>query len=173
MTLLREIPTLVTGGLPTLVVTARDSLDDRLLGLNEGADDYLVKPFSLLELEARLRAVLRRPGTRETPKLACGALQYDPVAREVTVRGQSIEMSRRESDLLEALLRASGRVVIRDFLEEQLYSFNEPVTPNALEAVVSRLRRRLISADSGVRIETRRGIGYRLVAEREETGTPP
>jgi len=152
---------------------ARDSLDDRLLGLNEGADDYLVKPFSLLELEARLRAVLRRPGTREAPKLSCGALLYDPAVREVTVRGQSIEMSRRESDLLEALLRAAGRVVIRDFLEEQLYSFNEPVTPNALEAVVSRLRRRLTSAEAGVRIETRRGIGYRLVAEREDAGSPP
>ncbi|MGH6890725.1 MAG: response regulator [Dongiaceae bacterium] len=172
MTLLREIPTLVTGGLPTLVVTARDSLDDRLMGLNEGADDYLVKPFSLLELEARLRAVLRRPGTREAPKLGCGALLYDTAAREVTVRGGSIEMSRRESDLLEVLLRASGRVVVRDFLEEQLYSFNEPVTPNALEAVVSRLRRRLISAGAGVRIETRRGIGYRLVAEQEEAGDP-
>lgn len=165
MELLRATPTLVAGGLPTLVVTARDSLEDRLLGLNEGADDYLVKPFSLLELEARLRAVLRRPGTREGPKLACGALVYDAASREVSVRGELIEMSRRESDLLEALLRASGRVVVRDILEEQLYSFNEPVTPNALEAVVSRLRRRLTNATAGVRVETRRGIGYRLVAE--------
>ena len=165
MELLRATPTLVTGGLPTLVVTARDSLEDRLLGLNEGADDYLVKPFSLLELEARLRAVLRRPGTREGPKLACGALVYDAASREVSVRGELIEMSRRESDLLEALLRASGRVVVRDILEEQLYSFNEPVTPNALEAVVSRLRRRLTNATAGVRVETRRGIGYRLVSE--------
>jgi DNA-binding response OmpR family regulator len=165
MELLRATSTLVSGGVPTLVVTARDSLEDRLLGLNEGADDYLVKPFSLLELEARLRAVLRRPGTREGPKLACGALVYDAASREVSVRGELIEMSRRESDLLEALLRASGRVVVRDILEEQLYSFNEPVTPNALEAVVSRLRRRLTNADAGVRVETRRGIGYRLVAE--------
>lgn len=165
MELLRATPTLVAGGVPTLVVTARDSLEDRLLGLNEGADDYLVKPFSLLELEARLRAVLRRPGTREGPKLACGALVYDAASREVSVRGELIEMSRRESDLLEALLRASGRVVVRDILEEQLYSFNEPVTPNALEAVVSRLRRRLTNATAGVRVETRRGIGYRLVSE--------
>jgi two-component system, OmpR family, response regulator QseB len=172
MTLLREIPALVAGGLPTLVVTARDSLDDRLMGLNEGADDYLVKPFNLLELEARLRAVLRRPGTREAPTLACGALLYDPAAREAMVRGQSIEMTRRESDLLEALLRAAGRVVVRDFLEEQLYSFNEPVTPNALEAVVSRLRRRLIRAGAGVRIETRRGIGYRLVVDQDNPGSP-
>jgi DNA-binding response OmpR family regulator len=160
-------------GTPIVVVSARGTEGDRIRALELGADDYLVKPFSLLELEARLRAVLRRPGTREAPKLACGALLYDPAAREVTVRGQSIEMSRRESDLLEALLRAVGRVVIRDFLEEQLYSFNEPVTPNALEAVVSRLRRRLISADAGVRIETRRGIGYRLVAEREDASTSP
>ena len=165
MELLRTAPMLVPGGVPTLVVTARDALEDRLLGLNEGADDYLVKPFSLLELEARLRAVLRRPGTREGPKLSCGALLYDAASREVSVRGELIEMSRRESDLLEALLRASGRVVVRDILEEQLYSFNEPVTPNALEAVVSRLRRRLMNAEAGVRVETRRGIGYRLVSE--------
>jgi DNA-binding response OmpR family regulator len=165
MEVLRATPMLVPGGVPTLVVTARDSLDDRLMGLNEGADDYLVKPFSLLELEARLRAVLRRPGTREGPKLSCGALIYDAASREVSVRGELIEMSRRESDLLEALLRASGRVVVRDILEEQLYSFNEPVTPNALEAVVSRLRRRLMNAEAGVRVETRRGIGYRLVSD--------
>jgi two-component system, OmpR family, response regulator QseB len=170
MVLLRETPTLVAGGLPTLVVTARDSLEDRLAGLNEGADDYLVKPFNLLELEARLRAVLRRPGNREGPKLACGALLYDAASREVFVRGELIEMSRRESDLLEALLRAAGRVVVRDFLEEQLYSFNEPVTPNALEAVVSRLRRRLTNAGAGVRVETRRGIGYRLVPETNAGG---
>lgn len=165
MELLRAVPAMVPGGLPIIVVTARDSLDDRLLGLNEGADDYLVKPFSLLELEARLRAVLRRPGTRDGPKLSCGALLYDAASREVSVRGELIEMSRRESDLLEALLRAGGRVVVRDVLEEQLYSLNEPVTPNALEAVVSRLRRRLMNAEAGVRVETRRGIGYRLVAE--------
>lgn len=170
MVLLREVPALVAGGLPTLVVTARDSLEDRLAGLNEGADDYLVKPFNLLELEARLRAVLRRPGSREGPKLACGALLYDAASREVFVRGDLIEMSRRESDLLEALLRAAGRVVVRDFLEEQLYSFNEPVTPNALEAVVSRLRRRLTNAGAGVRVETRRGIGYRLVSETSAGG---
>jgi DNA-binding response OmpR family regulator len=170
MVLLREMPMLVAGGLPTLVVTARDSLEDRLSGLNEGADDYLVKPFNLLELEARLRAVLRRPGNREGPKLGCGALLYDAASREVFVRGDLIEMSRRESDLLEALLRAAGRVVVRDFLEEQLYSFNEPVTPNALEAVVSRLRRRLTNAEAGVRVETRRGIGYRLVPETSAGG---
>jgi DNA-binding response OmpR family regulator len=173
MELLRAAPMLVAGGLPTLVVTARDSLEDRLLGLNEGADDYLVKPFSLLELEARLRAVMRRPGTREGPKLACGALAYDAATREVSVRGEVIEMSRRESDLLEALLRASGRVVVRDLLEEQLYSANEPVTANALEAVVSRLRRRLTNAEAGVRVETRRGIGYRLVAESSASGGEP
>ncbi|HNB27728.1 MAG TPA: winged helix-turn-helix domain-containing protein, partial [Alphaproteobacteria bacterium] len=98
-------------------------------------------------------------------KLSCGALLYDAASREVSVRGELIEMSRRESGLLEALLRASGRVVVRDILEEQLYSFNEPVTPNALEAVVSRLRRRLTNAEAGVRVETRRGIGYRLVSE--------
>ena len=114
----------------------------------------------------------RRPGMRGAPNLVCGAILYDPNAREVTVRGQVIEMSRRESDLLETLMRASGRIVIRDVLEERLYSFEDPVTPNALEAVVSRLRRRLVGAGAGVRIETRRGIGYRLVAEENNVIAP-
>ncbi len=152
---------------PTIVMTARDSLDERLASLNGGADDYLPKPFSLEELEARLRAVLRRPKKRQPPRLECGTLSYDPVSREVMAEGASFDVNKREADLLEVLIRASGRAVSREFLEQQLYSFNEPVTPNALEAVVSRLRRRLNIASADVRIETRRGIGYRLVPGRE------
>lgn len=164
---LLQMPTLTVDSLPTIVMTAHDSLDERLASLNGGADDYLAKPFNLEELEARLRAVLRRPRTRQPQYLECGALSYDPVSRAVVVRGISIDVNRREADLLEALLRAAGRAVSREFLEQQLYSFNEPVTPNALEAVVSRLRRRLNDASVDVRIETRRGVGYRLVAGRE------
>jgi DNA-binding response OmpR family regulator len=171
MDLLRGLQTLVSGGIPTLVVTARDSLEDRLAALNEGADDYLVKPFDLRELEARLRAILRRPVARETAKLSLGTLLYDMASREVTVRGVSIEMSRREADLLEMLLHASGRVVVRDSLEVRLYSFSEPVTPNALEAMVSRLRRRLANSHADVSIETRRGIGYRLVTTGDIAST--
>jgi DNA-binding response OmpR family regulator len=154
------------GQLPTLIVTARDAVGDRVRGLDAGADDYVVKPFDLVELEARIRAVLRRPGLRCNPLLTCGSLVFDPSRRAATIAGKPVELTRREADLLDALLRAGGQVVIRDVLEEQLYSFNEPVTPNALEATVSRLRRRL--AGACLRIETRRGIGYRLVPETDK-----
>jgi DNA-binding response OmpR family regulator len=161
---LLQMLALDTDSPPTIVMTARDSLDERLATLNGGADDYLSKPFNLEELEARLRAVLRRPRKRQPPRLECGTLSYDPTSREVMAQGIRIDVNKREAELLEVLLRASGRAVSREFLEQHLYSFNEPVTSNALEAVVSRLRRRLSFASADVRIETRRGIGYRLVA---------
>jgi two-component system, OmpR family, response regulator QseB len=159
---LRETRT--TDGVPILVVTARDALEDRVRGLNAGADDYIVKPFDLIELEARLRAVLRRPGTRDSPSLRVGALNFDPASRQASVDGVVLDLARRETDLLEQLLRAAGRTVVKDALEERLYTFGDSVTPNALEATVSRLRKRLTKAAGGVRIETKRGIGYRLVA---------
>jgi DNA-binding response OmpR family regulator len=123
-----------------------------------------VKPFDLVELEARLRAVLRRPGTRHEVNCTCGELVFDPGARQASVRGVPLDLSRREADLLEELMRAAGRIVVKDALEERLYSFDEPVTGNALEAAVSRLRRKLAAARAGVQIETKRGIGYRLSA---------
>jgi two-component system, OmpR family, response regulator QseB len=150
---------------PALILTARDALADRIDGLNAGADDYLVKPFDLPELQARLRAVLRRPGARAELELGLGRLAFDTVAREARVDGQPILLRRRETLLLEALLAARGRIVVRDVLEERLYGHDEMVTPNALEAAVSRLRRALSGADAGVRVETRRGIGYLLCAE--------
>ena len=164
MAVLRQAHARTAGRLPALILTARDALEDRVSGLNAGADDYIVKPFDLVELEARLRAVLRRPGAREGLTLRCGELVFDPVSRQASVRGTAFELTRREASLLEELLSAVGRVVVRDVLEERLYSFDEPVTANALEAAVSRLRKRLAAAGSGSRIETRRGIGYRLVA---------
>jgi two-component system, OmpR family, response regulator QseB len=162
MTVLSAVRTGAAGNLPVLLVTARDALEDRVRGLNAGADDYIVKPFDLVELEARLRAVLRRPGTRDSPSLRVGALSFDPASRQASVNGVVLDLARRETDLLEQLLRAAGRTVVKDALEERLYSFGESVTPNALEAVVSRLRKRLANAAGGVRIETKRGIGYRL-----------
>ena len=147
---------------PALILTARDLVGDRISGLNAGADDYLVKPFDLAELEARLRAVLRRPGTRASVMLTLGRLTLDTISREVAVGGRRITLGRREGLLLEALLEAQGRVAVRDHLEERLYGFDEPVTPNALEAAVSRLRRALAAAKADLAIETLRGIGYRL-----------
>ena len=163
ITVLSEARAASAGNLPVLIVTARDALEDRVRGLNAGADDYIVKPFDLTELEARLRAVLRRSGPRAELTLCCGRLAFDPASRQATVGGVVLDLTRRETDLLEQLLRAAGRTVVKDTLEERLYSFGERVTPNALEAAVSRLRKRLANVTAGVRIETKWGIGYRLV----------
>ena len=164
MQFLREARARTDRHLPTLIVTARDALDDRTRGLNAGADDYIVKPFELAELEARLRAVLRRPGVREDVILAYGTLAFDTVTREASVGGTALDLSRREAALLEELLRRAGRIVVKDTLEDRLYALDYSVTENALEAVVSRVRKKLAAAHAEVRIETKRGIGYRLLA---------
>jgi two-component system response regulator QseB len=165
MQLLKEARACTVRHLPTLIVTARDALDDRTRGLNAGADDYIVKPFELVELEARLRAVLRRPGVREDIVLSYGPLALDTVSREASVRGVLLDLSRREAALLEELLRAAGRIVVKDTLEDRLYALDRTVTDNALEAIVSRLRKKLAAAHASVRIDTKRGVGYRLLAQ--------
>lgn len=162
--LLTEARMLTQSELPIVIFTAREALDDRLAMLNAGADDFILKPFDLLELEARLRAVLRRPGRRRENRLTCGDLSFDLISRSADVGGRELSISRREGALLEELLRACERTVVREALEERLYAFREPVTPNALEALVSRLRRRLVEAEASATIETKRGIGYRLVS---------
>ena len=165
MQLLKEARACTVRHLPTLIVTARDALDDRTRGLNTGADDCIVKPFELVELEARLRAVLRRPGVREDIVLSYGSLALDTVSREASVRGVLLDLSRREAALLEELLRAAGRIVVKDTLEDRLYALDRSVTANALEAIVSRLRKKLAAAHASVRIDTKRGVGYRLLAQ--------
>src|SRR6516165_1823481 len=165
MQLLKEARACTVRHLPTLIVTARDALDDRTRGLNTGADDYIVKPFELVELEARLRAVLRRPGVREAIVLSYGTLALDTVSREASVKGVLLDLSRREAALLEELLRAAGRIVVKDTLEDRLYALARSVTANALEAIVSRLRKKLAAAHASVRIDTKRGVGYRLLAQ--------
>jgi DNA-binding response OmpR family regulator len=147
---------------PALILTARDAIEDRIGGLNAGADDYILKPFDLMEMEARLRAVLRRPGLRREVAYAFGDLTFDPVARSAAVTGAPLDLTRREASVLEELIRAAGRIVVRDALEDRLYGFDEEVTGNALEATMSRLRRKLAAAGSTVGIETTRGVGYHL-----------
>jgi DNA-binding response OmpR family regulator len=149
--------------LPIIILTARDQISDRLTGLNSGADDYLVKPFDILELEARLRAVLRRPGARLEEVMTVGNVMVDVARWDVRIEGNSVELARREFVLLEELARVYPGVMAKDRLEDRLYSFDETVTPNATEAVVSRLRRKLIAAHATARIATVRGIGYRLL----------
>ena len=149
---------------PVLVLTARDAIEDRVRGLDAGADDYLLKPFDLNEFDARLRSVLRRPGLRRTPILDLGILTFDTEAREARIRGVALDLSRRELSLLEELVRAVGRTVVRDTLEDRLYGLTDAVSGNALEASVSRLRRHLARAGGDeIGVETIRGIGYRLV----------
>jgi DNA-binding response OmpR family regulator len=152
---------------PALILTARDGVAERIAGLNAGADDYMVKPFDLAELEARLRAVLRRPGPRTDVELRLGRLVFDTLSRQARVEGRALALRRRETLLLEVMIAAAGRIVVRDVLEERLYGYDQAVTGNALEAAVSRLRRCLEDAGAGVRIETRRGIGYLLRAVDE------
>jgi len=147
---------------PCIVLTARDALESRVSSLNAGADDYVVKPFDMPELEARLRAVLRR-SARVFQRLARGNLSFEPESRHAEVAGAPLELPRREAMLLEEMLRAAPRVVVKDRLEERLYSCSESVTLNAIEALVSRLRRKLAAAGADVRIDTVRGIGYRIV----------
>lgn len=149
---------------PILILTARGGLDDRVLGLDAGADDYLVKPFQIPELAARCRALLRRPGASLGSLLVAGNVVLDTVARSVDVAGLAVDATPREIDLLEVLLRRVGHVVAKPSLENTLYAMDAEVTPNALEATVSRLRKRMTLAEADVKIRTVHGVGYALFA---------
>lgn len=149
-------------GVPVIVATARADVSERVAKLNEGADDYLVKPFSLEELLARVNAVLRRPRQSVGTVLKAGNVEMDPGKHLVTVSGELIDLPRRELGLLQVLMRHDGRPVSRDKLLDSLYSFDAEVTPNALEAVVSRLRRRLEANGASITVVAMRGLGYML-----------
>jgi two-component system OmpR family response regulator len=145
---------------PAIMLTAQGDLGDRVEGLDAGADDYLAKPFAIEELMARLRAVLRRPGVIETQKLRLGVLQLDLLNREAVVHERRLELPRRELLVLEALMRRAGRTVERGTLQEEVYGMDDEIQSNALDAHVSRLRRKLDDVAAGVEIHTIRGIGY-------------
>lgn len=149
---------------PVLILTARGDVSDRVAGLDAGADDYLVKPFEMPELLARCRAMLRRPSAALGTSLDLGPLSFDTATREASLAGRSLPLGPRERTLLEVLLRRAGRVVTREAIEDALYGLDEAVTPNAVEATVSRLRRHLRASDA-VAIVTVRGVGYMLRAD--------
>lgn len=163
---LRLLPALRAGGrVPVIVLTARDALADRLAGLDGGADDYVVKPVEMPELIARCRAVLRRPGGRGGTTLRIGALAFDTITRTARVHDRPVPLGRRESGVLEQLMRGAGRVAPRGVLEEAIYTIDDDVTPNALEAAVSRLRRALEAAGCPLPIVTVRGVGWMLARD--------
>jgi DNA-binding response OmpR family regulator len=147
---------------PVIILTARDAVADRIAGLNAGADDYLLKPFDMGELIARVHAVLRRPRDGLGAVLRSGNIALDTLDRSVSVAGRPVQMTRRELGLLELLMRREGRVVAKAAIEESLYSQNDEVSGNSVEVAVHRLRRRLEDSASTVAVRTVRGVGYFL-----------
>ncbi len=145
---------------PVLILTARDAIEDRIAGLDAGADDYLVKPFDMGELAARLRALIRRAGGQPTPVLKAQGVELDPAGHRVSFQGKPVELSAREFALLHALLLNAGRVLSRAQIEAALYAWGEEIESNAVEVYIHHLRRKL---DPRL-IQTVRGVGY-LIAK--------
>lgn len=146
---------------PVIIVTARDRITDRITGLNAGADDYLVKPFDLSEMLARIGAVARRYGGNPNPKVKMGSLTFDIPSRTVTGAIGTIDLSQREWIILELLLQRRGVVISKTQIEDCLYTFDAEVESNTIEVYISRLRKKI----GNDRIETLRGFGYRLTPE--------
>ena len=155
--------TLRKGGsaVPILMLTARDSISDRVEGLDAGADDYLVKPFAYEELLARLRALGRRPPSRKSAALRAGPIELDETTRRVAVAGKAIDLSQREFSILECLLRRPGQVLSRDQLLDYAWPYGVALTPNTVEAYIHLLREKL-GPVAASHVETVRGVGYRL-----------
>jgi len=149
---------------PVIVVTARDAVTERVRGLDLGADDYLVKPFSFDELEARVRALIRRGRVPTAPRVALGALSLDLVAREARVHGELLDLTAREWAIMELFVTQPGVALSKDRIVQSLSSWDEKLSHNAIEVYVSRLRTKLEPA--GVRIRTVRGFGYMLETPR-------
>ncbi len=149
-------------GTPVLIVTARDAIDDRVRGLDCGANDYLVKPFHLKEFEARLRVLNRVSKWSNRTQIKCGELSFDPELRTAIVGSVKLDLTPREFSTLEILLQRNGRIVTRDDLSEHLSTWEEDVTSNAMDIVIHRLRRKL--RNSRTTIETHRGLGFSLRA---------
>ncbi|MGO4440341.1 response regulator transcription factor [Rhizobium sp. RAF56] len=153
--------------LPVLVLTARGAIDERIIGLDAGADDYLAKPFHNGELIARIRALMRRAPVSTMPTLEFGAVQYDVASRRVTCAGSEIALAPSEKGLLEILMRNGGRVVPKSKLEHAFSEFGDERSSNAVELAVSRLRKKLEGRQTNTLIETVRGVGYMMREARD------
>ncbi len=147
---------------PILILTARDAVEDRVSGLDAGADDYLVKPFATTELIARTKALLRRPGGALGTVLKAGNVTFDTIGRDVRVADAPILLTRREAAVLEHLMRRLGRVVPKAVLEEKLYGIDDELESNAIPVHVHHLRRKLLDNMAAAEIHTIRGVGYLL-----------
>lgn len=148
---------------PVLILTARDRVEDRIKGLDAGADDYVIKPFDLHELAARLRALVRRASGAAAPRLQAAGIELDPAARSVSYNGQPVELSLREFALLQELMLNAGRVLSREQLAQRLYAWGEEIESNAIEVHVHHLRRKLAPE----LVRTVRGVGYMLPREAQ------
>jgi len=162
--LLQQIRT-CGSNVPILILTARDAVEDRVAGLDNGADDYLVKPFATEELVSRLKALLRRPGGALGRRLVAGNVILDTIGRDIQIDNRPVELSRREISVLEHLMRRLGRVVPKELLEEKLYGFGEELESNAVPVHVHHLRRKLERARATASIHTVRGVGYLLTED--------
>lgn len=152
--------------IPVLVLTSRVRISDVVDGLDAGADDYMTKPFEMRELEARLRALLRRPSTALGNVLSVGDIAFDTGARQVRIGGAGITMSRREMEVLELLMRRADRTVPKSLIEDNLYGMGETLSSNSVEVLIHRLRRRLHDAGSNAAIETVHGVGYMITFKK-------
>lgn len=147
---------------PVLILTARDLVDDKIKGLDAGADDYLIKPFDLDELFARLRALIRRSLGRADPVIKIGSISLNPASHEVLFDNTVVDLSQREFSLLQLLIESSGHVLSRDYLEEHIYGWNKDIESNALEVHIHHLRKKLGNSF----IQTIRGVGYIIQKEK-------
>ena len=148
--------------IPVLILTARGNIQDRIKGLDFGADDYLSKPFAVDELVARIRALLRRPSEMSTTKLESGNLSLDTVSKTVVINGQNVPMGKTELSVLECLIRSEGFTVSKESIENSIYQYADEITDNALQVAVHRVRKKLKSHGATVSITSIRGIGYLL-----------
>jgi two-component system, OmpR family, response regulator len=146
--------------LPVLILSGREKPEEKVMGLDLGADDYLAKPFSLNELQARVRALLRRGASATAPVVTYGALSFDTIARTASLNGRTLQLSSHETSVLEVLLHRFGRVVSKEQLVEQLYTYDKDVGHNTIEVYVHRVRKKL--AGTGVAVRTLYGRGYMI-----------
>lgn len=149
-------------GVRIIVLSACGEVADRVAGLDEGADDYLVKPFALDEMLARIRAVRRRPAELESAEIRAGLLVFDLANDEVAVREERLDLPRRELRVLAALMKRRGRTVLRETLEQAVFGFDDEVQSNTLDSHISRLRKKLTMSGAGIEIHAIRGVGYLL-----------